>query len=475
MLAESFISLYIENMNYTSLKEQLFQDYSKKYPRSEILNIRGRKVLVDGGSHAIRLLDPFPPRIRSAKGAYIVSEEGESILDFWQGHHANILGHNPEAVCSPLSRAFSERFGLQTGFTDNLQIETAEILCKAVGAEKVRFTTSGSLATMYSIVLARAFTGRDLVMKIGGGWHGAQPWGLKGVDFHYDSDRFQHLDSEGLPPEIDKELIVTPYNNCQALEENMKKYGDSIACFIMEPFIGAGGFFPADREFIETAYSLTRKYGVLLIFDEVISGFRFCPGNASSLYGVQPDLATFGKIIGGGMPVSAVAGKGDIMDLSGSGGKNRVKFSGGTYSAHPASLLAAKIQMQYLIDHQEEVYPHIGNLGEKVRISAEKIFQEEGVYACCTGYGNDAVKQSSLSMLFFPHKEGYRITKPSETRDPSVLDIELGSQILQICLLLQNVHIFHGIGSVSFAHTDEDINFFQEALRAVARIFRSHR
>lgn len=160
--------------NYNGLLAELAQEYTQHAPQSCALNERAKKYLIDGGSHAVRLVAPFPPRMTSARGAWITDEDGHTILDFWQGHLGNILGHNPEIVTAELARAFAGGFGLQGGFADRLQVEVAEIICQQTGAERVRLTTSGSLATMYATLLARAFTGRDLVIKVGGGWHGAQ-------------------------------------------------------------------------------------------------------------------------------------------------------------------------------------------------------------------------------------------------------------------------------------------------------------
>jgi len=462
-------------IDYARLLRDLHQEYTARFPRSAEIQKQAEMNLIDGGSHALRLIKPFPPRIRGAGGAYVFDEDGGRILDFWQGHHANILGHNPPAITLPLGQALKDGYGLQTGFTDNLQAEVADMLCRATGSDKIRFTTSGSLATMYTVLLARAYTGRNLVMKIGGGWHGAQPWGLKGVDFHYDDDLFQHVDSAGLSPELGAEVIVTPFNDTSRLEDNIKKYGSRLACFIMEPFIGAGGFFPATGEFIRTARKLTEESGSLLIFDEIIAGFRFCPGSASSLYGVQPDLAAFGKIIGGGMPLAAVLGKEEVMRLCSSSAPKPVRFSGGTFSAHPAALLASKLMLTYLQENSQDIYPSIGALGEKLRRKAEDVCAAEGLYSCCTGYGNEVVTDSSLSLLFFPHEEGRRITSPAETRDPAVVDTELGGRILQLGLLLEDVHVSHGLGSLSTAHTEDDIDLFCEKLSRFVRRVRKYR
>ena len=459
----------------TQLLAELAEAYARHAPKSAAVNEKANKYLVDGGSHALRLIQPFPPRIVAAQGAWVKDEDGHDILDFWQGHYANILGHNPEIITSILARAFADRWGLQTGFLDRLQAETAEILCRQTGADRVRFTTSGTLATMYSILLSRAFTQRDLVMKVGGGWHGAQPWGLKGVSFYANNGNgFKRVDTHGLPPALTDEVVITRFNDPDMLRDHFRQYGDRLACFIVEPFIGAKGFIPATLEYLQTARQLTQKYGTQLIFDEVISGFRFRAGDLGALYGVQPDLATFGKAIGGGMPVAAVAGRADIMNLAGRDGDFMVKFSGGTYSGHHASLLAAKTIMTYLVAHEEEIYPHLAAQGEKARRTMEDAFAQEGIYAHCTGYANEVMKGSSMAMLHFPYQDGCTPDRPVDVRNPAVCDVVLGDKALQLALLLENVHVVHGLGALSTAHTDEDIKLLGEACRRVARRFKPH-
>jgi len=461
--------------DHTRLLADLAEAYTRHSPRSAALHEEARKYLLDGGSHALRLIQPFPPRIVSARGAWLKDEDGHNLLDFWQGHLANILGHNPQVVTAVLGRAFEEGFGLQTGLLDRLQVETAEILCQRTGAERVRFTTSGTLATMYAILLSRTFTGRDLVMKVGGGWHGAQPWGLKGVGFQArNGSGFQHVDTAGLPSTLTDDVVVTGFNDPHLLRDHFRRYGDRLACFIVEPFIGAGGLIPATREYLQTARELTHQYGAVLIFDEVIAGFRFRAGNVGALYGLQPDLATFGKIIGGGMPVSAVAGRADIMALVGSESGHKVKFSGGTYSAHPASLLAARTLMEYLVAHEDEVYPRLAELGEKARRTVEAAFAEEGIFARCTGYGNGSLPGSSMFMFHFPYDENTRLDRPEDVSDPAICDVTLTRDASQLALLLEDIHVIHGHGAVSTAHTEADIDRLGEACRRVARRFKAY-
>ena len=460
----------MQTRDYTLLLIELAEAYTLHAPQSAALNRNALQYLVDGGSHALRLIQPFPPRITSARGGWFTDEDGHNVLDFWQGHLGNILGHNPEIVTATLAQAFREGFGLQTGLTDRLQVETAEILCQRTGAERVRFTTSGSLATMYAILLARAFTGRAMVMKVGGGWHGAQPWGLKGVGYQ---DGYHQVDTEGLPPAVTDEVVVTRFNDPESLRDHFGQYGDRIACFILEPLVGGGGSIPATLEYLQAARQLTQQCGALLILDEVITGFRFHAGDAGALYGVKPDIAAFGKVIGGGMPIAAVAGRADVLEQTGRAAGGKVKFSGGTYSAHPASLLAAKTLMSYLIAHADKVYPRLAALGEDTRQTLETAFNEEGIYARCTGHNSQVLPGSSLFRVHFPHRDDIEVCEPDRAFDPTVCDVVLGNRVLELALLLENVHMIHSHGAVCTAHTEDDLDFLDQACRRAARRIRT--
>ena len=307
-------------------------------------------------------------------------------------------------------------------------------------------------------------------MKAGGGWHGSQPWGLKGIKYHSNSPgHYDYVDSEGVPKSVTDNVLITHFNDTNMLADQFKKHGEKIACLIIEPFLGSGGLIPASREYLQNCRELTERNGAVLILDEVISGFRFRAGNLGKLYGVQPDLATFGKIMGGGMPVAAVAGRKEIMTLVGIEEENRVKFSGGTYSAHPASLLTAKTMMTHLVENEKKIYPSLAVMGEITRKTMEGAFLEQGIFARCTGYGNDVIPGSSMVTLHFPNDEGVSMEDPENIFDPSVCDVTLGRDIVTLALLLENVHIAKGHGAASAAHTEEDISFLDRACQQVAR------
>ena len=450
------------------LLQKLYQSYRTHAPHSAELHKTANQFLVDGGSHTLRLIEPFPPRIRAAQGGYVTDEDGNQILDFWQGHYANLLGHNPGVVTEKLSEAFGLSNGLQTGFEDSVQVELAELICQQTGVQRVRFTTSGTLSTMYAILLARAFTGREMVMKVGGGWHGAHLWGLKGVSHQ---SGFIKVDSVGVPDDISQDVVVSHFNDPARLEDDFLKNADRLACFIVEPVMGAGGMMPASREYLQTARRLCDHYGVVLIFDEVVSGFRYRAGDVGKLFGVRPDLLTMGKVIGGGMPVALVGGKLEIMSLVGKKSEQKVKFSGGTYSGHPASMLAAKVFVEYLIDHEDEVYPKLSGLSEMIRLRVPQVFQNAGMHARFTGEENEVLPNNSLHTLVFPYEETNPLTSPDDVMDPEKCNVGFVEHVLKVAMLLEDVHIIHGLGTVSTAHTEEDIDQLCNAYaRSVERI-----
>ena len=458
----------MKNHNYSALLTELADEHHRRSPRSASIHEKACRHLVDGGSHGIRIVEPFPPRITEAQGGWMVDEDGHRILDLWQGHMANVLGHNPEVVTSALSSAFADGFGTQSGMVDGLQAEVAELVCRLTGAERLRFTTSGSLSTMYSVLMARSFTGRGTVMKAGGGWHGAQPMLLKGVAFRDDGVGFEGVDSKGLPAALTDRIVVTSYNDSQRLADDFERCGDELACLILEPMLGAGGAIAATTEYLRLARELCSKHGALLVLDEMITGFRFHAGGLGALHGVTPDLAIYGKALGGGMPVAAVAGRAEVMAEAGRASGPRVAFSGGTYSAHPASMLAAKVFLSHLAGHESEIYPRLGVLGDSMRSACESAFGEEGILARCTGAVDELDCGSSMITVHFPHNESITLDTPEAVFDPQRCDIELREKVLGLALLVEDVHLLLAHGAASTAHTEDDVDFLALACRKAA-------
>lgn len=465
----------MKGMDKKSLFQDLIQAYRDSHKKSEAHFLKASHFQIRGGSHNLRLFEPFPFYDTQCQGSRITDLDGNSYVDFWQGHFGNILGHNPPFMLDTLIDFFKHGNGLSTGYPSTLQSELAEFLLSRLSADKIRFSTSGTLATMYAVMLSKAKTGRDLVMKVGGGWHGSQPYTLKGISI-YDKG-LTKMESAGLPPGMDEMIIITRFNDKDDLEEKFRRYGDRTACLILEPFIGAGGFIFGNKDYIQRVRHLCDQFESLLIFDEVVSGFRFHAGALQNLYDVRPDLSVFGKAIGGGMPLSAVAGKGEILELCGAGkSKDKmVKVEGGTFSAHPASMMAGLTFTQYLQDNEQDIYPRIGRLGERVRTEIEKIFTAYGFHVRCTGDGNPVAKNSSIVGVHFLHDPSVRIESPEQVWNPDVCDIEMRENIFKLAMIQEGFNVFHGYGSISAAHTDEEIQASLDAVERIARKWKGER
>lgn len=462
-------------MDKNRLLKDLIKDYRLSHPQSERFFNSVQQMLVKGGSHNLRLFAPYPFYDAQCRGSRITDVDGNTYIDFWQGHFGNIMGHNPEVVLNALQTYFHKGLGLLTGFPGEFQKELARILLNRIEADRVRFTTSGTLASMYAIMLAKSHTGRNKVLKIGGGWHGAQPYALKGITVF--KNGLNQLESAGLNSWMDASILTTEFNNIEELEDKFLKHGEEIACLIMEPFIGAGGFIFGEKAFMSKARELTSQYGALLIFDEVISGFRFHAGGLQTLYRVKPDLSIFGKAIGGGMPVAALAGRDDILRLcdSATAPDKRVKFEGGTFSAHPASMLAGFTFINHLIENEEEIYPKIGLLGSRVRKGIEEIFTAYGFNVKCTGGDDSLIPYSSVVGVHFLKKDIEKVRSPNEVWNPEINDFELRENIFKLAMLKEGFNIFHGYGAISSAHTEEEIQSSLEAVERIAASWQKYR
>lgn len=438
----------------------LREEYARRFPNSAALGERRRERLLDETSHAVRWNFPFMPTVRAARGGVVEDLDGHTIVDYWQGHFANILGHNPPMVRHALDRTLNEGAGLQSGMIHEVEHELAVRVTDLTSTESVRFTTSGTLGTFYALVLARAFTGRDRVLKVGGGWHGSQPFGLKGVTPH--GTIFDRVESEGLSASIEGEVGVTRFNDVEALRGVFEREGDAIACFIVEPVLGAAGGFVATREYMTEARRLTEKHGALLVCDEIITGFRFRAGDLTSLYGIRADLLVLGKILGGGMPVAAVAGRRDVLALA-SRDSQRVMFEGGTYSAHELSLIAARNVLEHLAHHEDDLYPRLARLGEYTRRDLSKVCAEAGLKVVFAAEPDDVLPGSSLVLLHAVADDA-KIAGPEDLaahRHPAI-----DGALLKSVLLLHDVSTRTGLGALSTAHTQEDLDRTLDGYRA---------
>ncbi len=434
-----------------AFKERLAEEYEREYPRSAAHHRAHADHLLDGCSHAVRWNDPFMPIMARASGARVEDLDGHVLVDYWQGHFSNLLGHNPPLIRDALARALEEGRGLQSGMLHEVEARVAELIVRCTGAESVRVTTSGSLGMFYASLLCRGFTGRDLILKVKGGWHGSQPFGLEGVSAH--GDAYDRIETEGLPKSTPSEILLTSYNNVEELRRMFRDHGDRIACMLVEPVLGQGGGIAATLEYMREIRRLTSHHGALLVCDEIITGFRFRAGDLTQLYGVEPDLLVLGKVLGGGMPVAAVAGRRELLALC-TREQRRVKFEGGTYSAHELALLASATLLEELIAEERTVYPALARAGKELRDGLRTVAREAGLAVSLLGTPEPVGTSSSLLMLHVLREPGADPSSPEEMAKRAHPFLDDG--FLKSVLMLHGVSVRTGLGALSTAHGAED-------------------
>ncbi|HMC66328.1 MAG TPA: aminotransferase class III-fold pyridoxal phosphate-dependent enzyme, partial [Gemmataceae bacterium] len=320
-------------MSVAVARSMLTDRYQAEFINSRKLFEQAKAVFPNGVTHDLRHLEPFPVYVERAEGAYKWDVDGHKLVDFWSGHGSILLGHShPDVV-----EAVRQQMGRSThpGACHELEIEWGQWVQKLVrSAEKVRFVSSGTEATLMALRLARIFTGKPKVLKFAGHFHGWHDYLIPGADPPYDSSPMP-----GIPREVTAEIVMVPPNDPAAVERVLSTDSE-IGCVIVEPTGGHFGAVPIRGEFLRALRELTTKHGRLLIFDEVISGFRVHPGGAQGHYGITPDLTTLAKILAGGLPGGCLAGRADILaGLEFRPGKPKMKHPG-TFNANPLSAAA---------------------------------------------------------------------------------------------------------------------------------------
>ena len=432
-------------------------EYVAKTARSRALHEEACGVMPGGNSRTTTFFDPYPFYITRGQGAHLWDADGNARLDFNGNYTSLILGHAPEAVVRSAQEAITQ--GLSFPGPTEHEVRLAEVLTRRIPSmESVRFTNSGTEATMNAVRLARAFTGRSKIAKFEGAFHGTHDWVMVSVtpDPRAGGSAKKPKPiawSSGIPPAVLKHVVVLPWNDPDACAAILEKEGDSVAAVIVDPLLGIGGIIPPVDGFLERLREVTERLGMLLIFDEVIS-FRIAPGGAQERFGVRPDLTTLGKIIGGGFPVGAFGGRRDIMDFyDPRRGKARLS-QGGTFNANPATMAAGLATLEALTP---EAYARLDALGDRLRGGITRFLEGSRRRGQVTGIGS----------LFCLHWTAEKIVdyRTSRAKDPAMaMKIFLG--LLNEGILLTQ----RGLGAISLAMTEEAVDRFVNALaRVLAR------
>ncbi len=410
--------------------------------------------LPGGSSRGTAYFGPYPHFIERGSGHYIHDADGNRLMDFMINATSLILGHaHPE-----VTRAISEQAARGTAFTGptDPQVRMAKILTERVPSlDLVRFTNSGTEGTMMAMRAARAFTGREKIAKFEGGYHGAHEY--VSVSVHPPLEKLDPSgptpipEYPGMPQSILDQVIVLPYNDLDWCERVLRENASDLACLIMEPVVSSFGYLAGDAEFLRGIRELTEELGIVLIYDEVQS-FRIAPGGAQEMFGVVPDMTSFGKIIGGGTPVGAFGGRADIMELFDPTGGAAIAHAG-TFNANPVTMAAGEVVMNHLTP---EVFDRMNALGDELRAKLRAVFDELEMDAQITGVG-------SLFGIHFTTEQirDYRTV----IRGDGTMRRALFSGLLNEGVLLQT----GTAGALNTLTTEAEVDALVEAVSSVAQ------
>lgn len=356
--------------------EEIFKEAQKYIPGG-----------VNSPVRAFKSVDRVSPIFaKRGAGSHIWDEDDNEYIDYICSWGPLILGHNPQVVLDGVKEVLN--LGSSFGLPTKGEVDLAKLITECYPAiEMVRLTTSGTEATMSAIRLARAYTKRNKIIKFDGCYHGHSDALLVKSGSGLLTQNIQ--DSNGITSGVLQDTITLPFGDTSAIEKELAT--NEIACIIIEPIPANMGVIPTDKKFLEDVRNLTTKYGTLLIFDEVITGFRLSLGGASEYFGITPDLTTLGKIIGGGYPVGAFGGKKEIMQLIAPVGR---VYHAGTLSGNPISVRAGLETIKYLRDNKDTLYPDLAKKVEYITRHARDIASNYGVPVIINSVG-------SLFTIFF--------------------------------------------------------------------------
>jgi glutamate-1-semialdehyde 2,1-aminomutase len=419
-----------------------YQTYLNNNKRSSELWKRAIDLFPGGISHNIRTWDLpklgiYPSFIKKAKGAILYTEDDQKLVDYWIGHFSNILGHSPDIVIDAIVEAAHE--GTHFGTVNERALKLGEEIRKATPSiEQLRFCSSGSEATSYSVRLARGFTHRSLVVKMQGGWHGGNSQLFKDITPPFGT-KYRGLTT-------DPNLISCRYNDVEEIKKCFEQFGEEIAAVILEPVLISGRIEAVSKEFLQAVRQLTTKHGSVLIFDEVITGFRLSYSSAQGYFGVTPDLTCLSKIIGGGLPIGAYGGKKEIMAIANPENGESVWVGGGTFSGNPLSSSAGLATLNALKEKGSSFYETLNKTGEDLVKAIKDLANDSSIPAVISGVA------SMISIIY------------DSVDEPNNTNLSNLNTFHHMSLINKGVFARGGLGGLSSEHSKELLDHTLEAL-----------
>jgi len=415
------------------------------FDRSRTLYNEAVKLMPGGVSSPVRAVKPFPFYTAGAKGSKITDVDGNEFIDYCMAYGPLILGHAQRDVLDAVKNRLDG--GTLYGTPIELELDYAKLIIKLFqGIDMLRFVNTGSEATMAALRLARGFSGKNKIIKIEGSFHGAHDAVL--VKAGSGATTHGVPDSSGVPPEFVKNTLQAPYNDIESLSDVVEKNREETAALILEPVMGNMCLIPPDDGYLREVRKLTEENDVLLIFDEVINGFRIAPGGAQEYFNVKPDITTLGKIAGGGFPIGVYGGRKDIMENIAPAGS---VYQAGTFSGNPISLVAGYTTVKYLLENN--VHSKINAKTENLVSGISDYLEDKNKDYSITGF-------ASMFNLYFGKK-------PRDYQD--ALSLEKEKFVKLYWALLEKGVFFppsqYETCFVSYAHSDDDVEKTIEAVQ----------
>jgi glutamate-1-semialdehyde 2,1-aminomutase len=429
--------------------QTILEEFETTFKRDREISEQSQSIFPDGVTHDNRHSDPFPVYISHGDGSKKYGLDGREFIDFWSGHGSLLLSHNPPEVVEAVQKQISR--GTHYGGSHELEIEWARLVLDLIpSAEKIRFVNSGTEATHMAIRLARTFTGKSRIVKFSGhfhGWHDAVAPAAR-----------PPLDEPvpGIPQSVLDHTLVLPPNNIDIVAKTLAE--DDIACLMIEP-TGAGFCtMPCPEEFLHQLREVTARHNVVLLFDEVVTGFRVSPGGAQGLYGITPDLTSLAKILAGGLPGGALCGREDIMDLISIKRENATKSGQkmphpGTFNGNPLSASAgiATLKIAATGDPQKRAAASARRLITGFNEIIDRHDLDWAVYGAFSGFHIHIAHGLKVKAADFDPLETDLLSLKATSRPDLTKHVRCG-------MFLNGVDMSMGTGLTMAAHTDTDID-----------------
>jgi len=451
-------------LSATLTASKIFDAYRQRTARSAELAREARVVFPSGITHDGRMLDPYPIYIERAQGSRKWDVDGNEYVDYSGGHGALLLGHNHPTVTAAVRRQVE--LGTHYGACHELEVRWGQLVQKLIpSAERVRFTSSGTEATLLALRLARAFTGRPKVVRFAGQFHGWHDHMAFGVSSHFDG-----TPTPGVLAEVAENVVLARAGDIEGTRALLDR--DCPAAVIIEPTGASWGQVPVSRAFLEALREMTQARDVVLIFDEVITGFRCSPGGAQAVYGITPDLTTLAKILAGGLPGGAVVGRKEILELlafapTGAPPRDKIPHQG-TFNANPLSAAAGIATLE--IVSTTDACQRANGYAAQLRTELNQVLAEEQVpwivYGTFSGF-HIFTNPEQLPITASEIESGTYDYRALKARNPMLLTK------LRLGMLIHGVEIFSWPGGpTSSVHTADDLRHTCEALRGAVRMLK---